>query len=89
VLHKKQLIVGYRIGQNKCLFALPMYWLVLNLRSCFICVSDICGLVQNEFDDILSIFVSLVHLWILGKFWASSVRYVEVVCFVGIFVSYE
>jgi hypothetical protein len=81
VLHKEQLIVEYLINHNRYLRALPIYWLVLNLRSCFICVSDICGLVQNEFDDILSIFVSLVHLWILGKFWASSVRYVEVVCF--------
>jgi hypothetical protein len=66
-----------------------MYWLVLNLRSCFICVSDICGLVQNEFDDILSILVSLVHLWILGKFWARSVRMWRWYVFVGIFGSYE
>jgi hypothetical protein len=74
VLHSEHVVVGYLVGQKRCLWALPMYWLVRNLFSCFIWFSEICGLVQNSLEDMLSMFTSLVHLCILGKFLASSVR---------------
>jgi hypothetical protein len=74
VLYREHVIVGYFSGQNRCLRALPIYWLVRNLMSCFIWFSDIWGLVQNSLEEILSIFESLVHLCKLGKFMASSVR---------------
>jgi hypothetical protein len=35
--------------------------------GCFIWFSDIWGFVQNPLEEILSIFVSLVHLCVLGK----------------------
>jgi hypothetical protein len=78
VLHNEQVMVGYLVGQKRCLRALPIYWLVRNLSSCFIWFSEICGLVQNSFDEMLSMFTSLVHLCILGKFLASSVRWFSV-----------
>jgi hypothetical protein len=36
VLHNEQVMVGYLVGQKRCLRALPIYWLVRNLSSCFI-----------------------------------------------------
>jgi hypothetical protein len=74
VLHNEHVIVGYLSGQKRCLRALSMYWLVRNLINCFIWFSEMCGLVQNSLEEMLSIFVSLVHLCILGKFLANSVR---------------
>jgi hypothetical protein len=71
----------YCSGQKGCLWAIPIYWLVQNLINCFTYVFEICRLIKNILEKMLSIFVSLVHLWILGKFLTSSLRCVLVVCF--------
>jgi hypothetical protein len=81
VLHNEHVMVGYLSGQKRCLRSLPMYWLVQNLINCFIWFSEICGLVKNSLKDMLSIFVSLVHLCILWKFLANLVRWFSVVYF--------
>ena len=74
VLYNEHVMVGYLVIQKICLWALPIYWLVQNLISCYIWFSKICGLVQNSFEDMLLMFASLVQLCILGKFLVSSVR---------------
>jgi hypothetical protein len=45
-----------------------------------LCLKNL-GVVQKVLEDMLSIFVSLVHLWILEKFLANSMRWFLVVYF--------
>jgi hypothetical protein len=45
VLLNEHAMVGYLSGRKRCLRAFPIYWLVWNLISCFIWVSEICRLV--------------------------------------------
>ena len=67
-LQISQLGLGYLVGQKSFLRVLPMYCHVLNLRSCLIFASVICGLVQNVLESSLSILRSFLHLLIYGNF---------------------
>jgi hypothetical protein len=63
VWHSVQFGVGNLFGPKKsCLRAFPIYWLVRNLRTCFICASVIWGFFQNLLESLLSMFWSFVYL---------------------------
>ena len=56
--------LGYLMGQKRFFQTLSIYCSIMNLSSCLICASVICGLVQNVLKSSLSILEFFVHLLI-------------------------
>ena len=85
-LHMRHVIDGKAsLPKNSCVLTFPIYWPCLSFRRHVFWESVMFLLVQNLFDNSLSIFSFAIHLSMLGYSMEISSRFIFLSCFVRCF----